>query len=345
VLIATVGSVTVALMVSACSQGRVDPQEHDPYTVAQRADASAAAEAALSRAAGGAVLATETSDVCSPAEKNWWVEDLSAWTCSRSSRWVVAATSGDPGDVIAGYRAHLTQAGCTLDEASYGMVERYWADYGVAGEYENGDPYTVDDLPSASAMCDTETVGIDFRTPAAVQAAASAPSSSLIIENDALELEALTSAGTPLVVVLGTSRSYHSVSWMGEISGKDEDDAEPDFPTGWCARHSGATATALVGRKNMKRYSGYCVRVHDAVSAPAWLRGSCEIASQRRGYGTKPGHATGCDSADRPSRTRVRRRSVAATSTATPLIPTATAMAVAIKLSSRAVAQVEEMVL
>ncbi|WJM15303.1 hypothetical protein [Microbacterium arborescens] len=238
--VATVGCVVLVLAMAACSQGRVDPQEYDPYTVAQRADAAAAAEAALSRAAGGVVLTTETTDVCSPGRRNWWVQDLSAWTCSRSSRWLVAAASGDPGEVIAGYRAHLTDAGCTVDESSYGMVERYWADWGVAGMYQNGEPYTVDDLPSAFAMCDNQSVGIAFRTPAAVRAPAPALSSTLVIEYDAFELEAVTGAGIPFVVVLRTSRGYHSVDWTGEISGKDEDDAESDFPPGWSDCYSGS---------------------------------------------------------------------------------------------------------
>ena len=233
--VATVGCVAVVLAVSACSRGRVDPQEYDPYTVAQRADAAASAEAALSRAAGGVVLTTETTDVCSPGQRNWWVQDLSAWTCSRSSRWLVAPASGDPGEVIAGYRAHLTAAGCTVDESSYGMVERYWADWGVTGMYENGEPYTVDDLPSASAMCDNQSVGSAFRTPPAVRAPAPALSSTLVIEYDAFELEAVTGAGIPFAVVLRTSRGYHSVDWTRAISGKGEDDAESDVAPGWCA--------------------------------------------------------------------------------------------------------------
>ncbi len=239
VVIAAVGSVSLALLVAGCSQGHVDAQAYDPYTVAQRADAAASTEAALSRATDGAMLTTQTTDVCSPGRKTWWVQDFSAWSCARSSRWVVAVASSDPAEAIVGYRAHLTEAGCTIDEASFGMVEDYWADYGVPGQNDSGDRYTVDDLPSAFATCENERVGIDFQTPAAVQASAPSPSSSLVIEYDALDLSAVTSAGTPLVVVLDSRRNYHSVSWTGEISGKDEDVEESDFPPGWCACHSG----------------------------------------------------------------------------------------------------------
>ncbi|MGR6743377.1 hypothetical protein ACU6RU_15190 [Microbacterium sp. F1-18] len=205
--VATVGCVTLALTMTACSQGRIDPQEYAPYTVAQRADAEAAAEAALSRAADGAVLTEQTMDGCSQGQKNWWVQDGSAWTCARSLQWVVAAASGDPAEVIAGYRAHLAEAGCMLDEASFGMVESYWADYGVAGQNGNGDPYTVDDLPSASATCDNRQVGIDFRTPGGVELTSLPRSPLLVVECEPFNLQAVSDAGTPLVAVLGTIRS------------------------------------------------------------------------------------------------------------------------------------------
>ncbi|MFS0712938.1 hypothetical protein ABC195_03585 [Microbacterium sp. 2P01SA-2] len=237
---AIVASVSLALVMAGCSQPRVDPQEYDPYTVAQRADAAAAADQVLARAAEGTVLATQVTDVCSPGQKNWWVQDLSAWTCTRSSRWVVAAGSDDPGQAIADYRAHLTEAGCTVDEATFGMVERYWADYGVAGQNANGDPYTVDDLPSASASCDSEQLGIAFRTPGDVETSAPSPASQRVVEYSALDLDAVNRSGAPLVVVIGTSRSYHSVSWDGSISGKDEDAEESDLPPGWCACYSGS---------------------------------------------------------------------------------------------------------
>lgn len=122
--------------------------------------------------------------------------------------------------------------------SSAGTAQRDWADHGIAGQNENGDPYTVDDLPSASATCEQQTVGIDFRTPGAVQASAPS-SSSLVVEYDALDLDAVTGAGSPLVVVLDTRRNYHSVSWTGEIYGKLEDDAESHFPPGRCACDSG----------------------------------------------------------------------------------------------------------
>lgn len=61
---------TFAALAAAATRGRVDPQEHDPHTVAQRADG--AAEAALSGAAGGGVMTTETTDDCSPGQENWW---------------------------------------------------------------------------------------------------------------------------------------------------------------------------------------------------------------------------------------------------------------------------------
>lgn len=95
-----------------------------------------------------------------------------------------------------------------------GYPTRYWSTMGVAGENAHGEPYTVDSLPDAVAVCDdVHRVSIDFGTTAGVDKDESlfAFAGSEVIEQKSFDREVLDASAAPLVVTLRAGTGYHDV--------------------------------------------------------------------------------------------------------------------------------------
>lgn len=214
---------------------------NEPDVVAAREEAAAAEETLLAKTAMGEPISKSVQDYCKSGtySEPWGPRDPYYWSCGHVTSWVVGTDIGDPAELIAVYRAHLTSIGCEPSETDFDMAAQYWAMYGVPGENANGERYTVDDLPGASARCSDGTgVGIGFRSAAEFDASTLvtyyASDGEQIIDQPHNET-AVRASGRALIVTLSTSTGYHYVL-RGDSEPSPETTPEPQR----CACYSGS---------------------------------------------------------------------------------------------------------
>ncbi|PVW02964.1 hypothetical protein DEA06_14420 [Microbacterium sp. Gd 4-13] len=190
----------------------------------------------------GEALSMGVRDGCESGTNSepWGPRDYFYWRCNRTTSWVVRSDLGDPGEIIAAYRAHLAAIGCEPDPASFDMAAQYWALYGPTRQNANGEPYTVDDLPGAGANCTEDMqIGIGFRSSVGFDVAQyehSYTSDGEEIEARNLDQTVIRSSGTEYIVTLSASTSYHQVL-RSDPQPSDESTPEP-LP---CACYSGSS--------------------------------------------------------------------------------------------------------
>jgi hypothetical protein len=212
----------------------------DPRTVAAREALAADQESALDAAALGEPVSKSIDDVCEHGSYSvpWGPFDSYDWQCERWTSWVVTTEITDAGVLIEAYRTHLLEAGCTPDEAEWDMLASYWNQYGIPGENDHGDPYTVDNLPGASALCPSHgNVFLRFSTPGGLEPAlhSYAEPQDEAIEFLAHDGGAIAASGSALVIELSTRDWYHDVPRGGTAPSHDTT-TEP-LP---CMCHSGS---------------------------------------------------------------------------------------------------------
>lgn len=236
--------VASVLSMSGCAvvPGEFPPSgANEPDVVAAREEAAAAQGELLANAAMGEVISEAVLDYCRSGSYSepWGPRDPYYWSCGHVTSWVVGTDSEDPGELIAAYRAHLASIGCEPSEADFDMTAQYWEMYGVSGQNANGERYTVDNLPSASARCpDGAGIGIGFRSAEEFDA------STLVtyyagdgeqIADQPHDQAAVRASGRALVVTLWTSTTYHDVP-RGGSDPSPETTPEPER----CACYSGS---------------------------------------------------------------------------------------------------------
>lgn len=236
---AVVGSAALSaiLLLSGCGLLAPSPPlpsgAQDPDVVAARERSDEEQVAVLERIAGREPLSARRVDSCGRGQDNWWVRDGYDWRCVRSVSWVLADSTADPAALITEWRSRLVEVGCEPDEAEFDMVESYWQMFGVPGENSNGDPYTIDDLPSASAWCGTARVGIGFSTPRTVNVDSAGAYVDEVITDEPHDVTSIRGSFEPHVVILGTNENYHSVPGY--------EAPKPEVDDGYCACYSGGT--------------------------------------------------------------------------------------------------------
>jgi len=230
------------LPLSACASGAGQPPPsgaHDPEVVAARAAAVAEEQDLLVAAALGEPITTSVQDTCKRGTYSapWGPYDPYYWSCGHVTSRVVSTATVDPAQLIADYRAHLAEVGCTPDEAAFDMTAEYWQMYGVPGHNANGEAYTVDDLPGGTAVCaDGRTVGVAFRSAAGFDTKTFftyVEGDGETITDEPPDLAAIRDRAPELVVVLSTSTGYHSV-----LRKEPEPPSTPE--PGYCACYSGS---------------------------------------------------------------------------------------------------------
>lgn len=236
---ALVAVIATVLTLAACQSQPFPPSgAHDPEVMAAREAAVAEERELLSELAMQQPLTEAATDYCDAGQNNFKIRDPYFWTCGHSTIWVVPDAQTDPALLISAYRSHLETVGCEPDAADFGMASDYWATMGVAGENAHGEPYTVDSLPSASAICeDGRRIGIRFGTAAGVESDETlfAFAGSEIIEQTPFDRAAIAASTTPLVVTLTVGTNYHYISRT-----KDIEESDPSTPP-VCVCHSGGS--------------------------------------------------------------------------------------------------------
>ena len=234
------------LLLFATSGCSIAPREfppsgaNEPEVVAARQAAAAAEEELLAATALGEPISTSVQDYCQSGtySEPWGPRDPYFWACGHVTSWVVGTDLQDPAELIAAYRAHFASIGCELSETSFDRTAEYWATYGVPGENSNGERYTVDNLPSAGALCsDGAEIGIGFRSGADFEA-------SRLVRyylsdgeqiTDQPHDQAAVRANGGLIVTLITGTPYHYVP-RGGTAPSGESTPEPQH----CACYSGS---------------------------------------------------------------------------------------------------------
>lgn len=225
VLIAA-GAVSLLLSTAGCAltSPEFPPSgAREPDVVAAREAAAAALETLLATAAMGEPLSTSVQDSCRPGSYSvpWGPFDSYFWLCEHQTSWVVAAGSADPAEVIAAYRSHLAATECEPDASDFDAVASDWEAYGIPGQLDSGEPYTVDDLRIASARCSNGAlVGIRFGSAAGFDSSTlwmSSAENEQIIDRPHDE-NLIHARGAELIVTLSVSTRYHEVSRGSEPS-------------------------------------------------------------------------------------------------------------------------------
>lgn len=233
---------SAALLMSGCASHEFPPSGSDqPHVVAAREEAAAEQDALLAKAVMGERISVSVNDNCriGTYSEPWGPRDNYYWQCVHTTSWVVGSDLVDAGELIEGYRAHLSETGCEPDAASFDQAARYWAMYGVTGQNVNGEPYTVDSLPGAGARCPDGThIGIGFRSSAAFDVSKYVTfyaSDGEEIESRPHDQVAIRTSGSELVVALSTSTTYHDVP-RDNVQRSSETTPEPFR----CACYSGS---------------------------------------------------------------------------------------------------------
>lgn len=216
-------AVVLGLFMAGCAyapESQPPSGADEPEVVAARGEAAEMQSALLEKAAMSPLLSVSVDDSCQSGSYSapWGPFDLYYWKCEYWTSVVVGSDIADAGELIATYRAHLGSIGCEPDPAEFDQVEGYWAMYGVRGHLDDGEPYTVDDLPSAAAQCpDGRQVFIGFRSSAAFDAEEGANLwADEVIESRPHDQEAVRASGSPNVVVLSMRTTYHVVERFAE---------------------------------------------------------------------------------------------------------------------------------
>ena len=145
----------------------------------------------------------------------WGPFDGYHWQCRLATSWVVGSVLEDPALLIEAYRAHVSAIGCEPDTAAFDQVTSYWQMYGVTGQTDTGEPYTVDSLPPANAWCpDGVQLALTFGSSAAFELPdliGVAEYEGEQIEVRAHDLAAVQGSESTLVVTLSMWDVYHEV--------------------------------------------------------------------------------------------------------------------------------------
>lgn len=211
----------------------------EPEAVAAREEAAETQGEILEKVAMSAPISVSVDDSCRRGSYSvpWGPFDDYYWTCEYRTTVVVGSDVTDAGELIAAYRTHLGSIGCEPDVAEFDQVEGYWAMYGVRGHLDDGEPYTVDDLPSADAQCaDGERVFIGFRSSAGFDVEVGANLwADEVIESRPHDQDAVRASGSPNVVVLSMRTTYHVVPRFVEERSTETTPAPPH-----CSCYSGS---------------------------------------------------------------------------------------------------------
>ncbi|WP_127476941.1 hypothetical protein [Microbacterium sulfonylureivorans] len=235
---AAASMLALALGLAGCAPTPAFPPTgaHEPAIVEAREAAAAAELDLLHSIVPEPALSTGVKDACTRGQFGPFYNSPSAWDCGHSTMWIIEDPRTDPAEILASWRERLVAAGCEPDEADWGMTEQYWREMGIPGQTANGVPYTVDDLPGASARCpDSDWRYVSFRlsTPDGVDEMDTTVDGELI-DASPYDLAQIRASASPHVVTIGTGTGYHEVPRSGETE-EVEDDDEP-LP---CVCHSG----------------------------------------------------------------------------------------------------------